>query len=152
VGEMPGTRQSVSAASAVNTKGAFWFATYKGGMTAEPFVAILKHIPRGRRKPLFLVVDSLPDQKAKMVLDYVETTNGEPELHLLPGYAPELNPDELVWNDVKPTGTAERPLARGEALQDRIDADPLGLQSNRALVRSCLKAPAVAVITGSLEI
>ena len=29
---VPGKRQSVSAASAVNAKGAFWFATYKGGM------------------------------------------------------------------------------------------------------------------------
>jgi transposase len=24
----------------------------------------------------------------------------------LPGYAPELNPDELVWNYMKRTGTA----------------------------------------------
>ena len=28
---VPGNRQSISAASAVNSKGAFWFATYKGG-------------------------------------------------------------------------------------------------------------------------
>src|SRR6202158_330102 len=33
--ELPGNRQSISAASAVNAKGAFWFVTYKGGMTAE---------------------------------------------------------------------------------------------------------------------
>ena len=39
--EVPGIRQSVSAASAVNAKGAFWFATYKGGMSAELFVAML---------------------------------------------------------------------------------------------------------------
>src|SRR5262245_45626739 len=53
--EVPGTRQSISAASAVNASGAFWFVTYKGGMTAELFVELLKHIMRGRRKPLFLV-------------------------------------------------------------------------------------------------
>jgi hypothetical protein len=29
---VPGKRQSISAASAVNSKGGFWFATYKGGM------------------------------------------------------------------------------------------------------------------------
>jgi hypothetical protein len=50
-------------------------------MTAELFVALLKHIMRRRRKPLFLVVDSLPAHKAKMVRDYVESTNGELELH-----------------------------------------------------------------------
>jgi DDE superfamily endonuclease len=36
---VPGTRQSVSAASAVNAKGAFWFATYQGAMAAAVPVA-----------------------------------------------------------------------------------------------------------------
>jgi hypothetical protein len=35
--ERPGQRQSISAASAVSAKGAFWFATYKGGLTGELF-------------------------------------------------------------------------------------------------------------------
>ena len=145
--EVPGIRQSVSAASAVNAKGAFWFATYKGGMSAELFVAMLKHIMRGRRKPLFLVLDSLPAHRAKMVRDYVESTNGKLELHFLPGYAPELNPDELVWNYVKRTGTAKSPLASGESLQDRIEADLQAVQKNHRLVRSFFKAPSVAYIT-----
>ena len=145
--EMPGMRQSVSAASAVNRKGAFWCATYKGGMSAELYVSMLKLILKGRRKPLFLVLDSLPAHRARMVRDYVETTHGKLELHFLPGYAPELNPDELVWNYIKRTGTAKRPLVSGEALQDRIESDLLAVQSNRALVRSFFKAPSVAYIT-----
>ena len=56
---------------------------------------MLKQIMRRRRKPLFLVIDSLPAHKAKLVRDYVETTNGKLKLYFLPGYAPELNPDEL---------------------------------------------------------
>ena len=145
--EVPSIRQSVSAASAVNAKGAFWFATYKGGMSAELFVAMLKHIMRGRRKPLFLVLDSLPAHKAKLVRDYVASTNGKLELHFLPGYAPELNPDELVWNYVKRTGTAKSPLASGESLQDRIEADLQAVQKNPGLVRSFFRAPSVAYIT-----
>jgi len=144
--EVPGSRQSISAASAVNAKGAFWFVTYKGGMTAELFVALLKVIMRGRRKPLFLVLDSLPAHKAKMVQAYVESTKGKLELHFLPGYAPELNPDELVWNYVKRTGTAKRPLGSGESLQDRIEADLQAVQNDRALVKSFFRAPSVAYI------
>jgi transposase len=71
---------------------------------------------RGRRKPLFLVLDSLPAHKAKRVRDHVEST-------LPTSYAPELNPDELVWNYVKRTGTAKSPLTSGESLEDRIEAD-----------------------------
>ena len=145
--EVPGTRQSVSAASAVNAKGAFWFVTYKGGMTAELFVALLKHIIRRRRKPLFVVLDSLPAHKAKLVRDYVASTNGRLELHFLPGYAPELNPDEFVWNHVKRMGTAKSPLTTGESLQDRIEADLLAVQADPALIRSFFKAPSVAYIT-----
>ena len=144
--ELPGNRQSISAASAVNAKGAFWFVTYKGGMTAELFVELLKHIMRRRRKPLFLVLDSLPAHKAKMVRDYVESTNGKLELHFLPGYAPELNPDELVWNYVKRTATAKSPLAFGELLQDRIDADLQAVRADPALLRSFFRAPSVAYI------
>src|SRR4249920_663521 len=136
-----------SAASAVNAKGAFWFATYKGGMSADLFVAMLNQIMRRRRKPLFLVIDSLPAHKAKLVRDYVETTNGKLKLYFLPGYAPELNPDELVWSHMKRTGTAKRPLASNELLQERIAADLIGIQNNRALVRSFFKAPDVAYIT-----
>ena len=144
---VPGKRQSVSAASAVNAKGAFWFATYKGGMSADLFVAMLKQIMRRRRKPLFLVIDSLPAHKAKLVRDYVEATDGKLQLYFLPGYAPELNPDELVWSHMKRTGTAKRPLASNELLQERIEADLIGIQNNRALVRSFFKAPDVAYIT-----
>ena len=144
---VPGTRQSVSAASAVNAKGAFWFATYKGGMSAELFVAMLGQLMRHRKKPLFLILDSLPAHKAKVVQNYVKSTGGKLELYFLPGYAPELNPDELVWNYIKRTGTAKRPLIQGQRLQDRIEADLLLLQSNPALVRSFFRAPDVAYIT-----
>lgn len=145
--EVPGTRQSISAASAVNAKGAFWFVTYKGGMTAELFVALLQFLMRGRRRPLFLVLDSLPAHKAKMVQAYVESTKGKLELHFLPGYAPELNPDELVWNYVKRTGTAKKPLGSGESLQDRIEVDLQAVQNDPALVKSFFRAPTVAYIT-----
>lgn len=144
---VPGTRQSVSAASAVNAKGAFWFVTYKGGLNADLFVGMLELLMRRRRHPLYLVLDSLPAHKAKMVRDYVDTTNGKLELHFLPGYAPELNPDELVWNYIKRTGTARRPLASGEALQDCIEAELMAVQKNPTLVRAFFRAPDVAYIT-----
>jgi transposase len=144
---VPGKRQSISAASAVNSKGGFWFATYLGAMSADLFVAMLKLIMRRRRKPVFLILDSLPAHKATVVRDYVEGTNGKLKLHFLPGYAPELNPDEWVWSHMKRNGTAKRPLAKNESLQDRIEADLFEIQKNPALVRSFFGAPDVAYIS-----
>jgi transposase len=101
-------------ASAVNAKGGFWCATYKGGMNAELFIALLKAMMFRRKKPVLLILDSLPAHKAKIVKDYVASTEGKLEFHFLPGYAPELNPDEMVWNYMKRTGTARKPLAKGD--------------------------------------
>jgi transposase len=143
---VPGKRQTISAASAVNAKGAFWFATYQGGLNADLFVGMLELLMRHRRRPLFLVLDNLATHKAKVVNEYVASLKGKLELHYLPGYAPELNPDELVWNYMKRTGTARRPLARGEVLQDSIEADMLAIQRNPGLVRSFFQAPYVAYI------
>jgi transposase len=142
---VPGQRQSVSAASAVNAKGAFWFATYKGGMRAEFFIGMLKALMRHRKRPLFLILDSLPAHKAKIVQHYVASTNRKLEFHFLPGYAPELNP--LVWNHMKRTGTARSPLAKGESLHDRIDAELLQIQQNRVLVRSFFRAESISYIS-----
>ena len=33
--------------------------------------------------------------------EYVESTNGKLKLFQLPGYSPELNPDEWVWDNLK---------------------------------------------------
>ena len=54
---------------------------------------MLGQLMRHRRKPLFLILDSLPAHKAKVVQNYVKSTGGKLELYFLPGYAPELNPD-----------------------------------------------------------
>jgi len=144
---VPGKRQTISAASAVNAKRAFWFATYQGGLNADLFVGMLELLMRHRRRPLFLVLDNLASHKAKVVTEYVAGTKGKLELHYLSGYAPELNPDELVWNYMKRTGTARRPLPSGEVLQDNIEADMLAIQRNPGLVKSFFRAPYVAYIT-----
>jgi transposase len=144
--ERPGQRQSISAASAVTAQGAFWYCTYQGGLNADLFVGLLRRLMRHRSKPVHLVVDGLPAHKTKLVKDYVASTGGRLTLHLLPGYAPELNPDELVWSHVKRTGVARTPLRKGEKLRDKIEAQLAAIKKAPRLVRSFFKAPSVAYI------
>lgn len=131
----PGQRQSISVASAVNAKGAFWFCTYEGTLNAELFVELLQKMMQYRKKPVHLALDSLPAHKKAMVRDYVTSTKGKLTLHFLPGYAPDLNPDELVWSHVKRTGTARRPLQKGEKLRERIEEQLAILQKLPRLVQ-----------------
>ena len=144
---VPGQRQSISAASAVSSKGAFWFATYKGGLTGELLVDLFKKLMYRRKKPLHLVLDGLPAHKTKIVKTYVASTGGRLTLHFLPGYAPELNPDELVWSHAKRTGNARRPLQKGEKLEQRVTAQLAQIGDNPKLVRSFFKHPSVSYIS-----
>jgi transposase len=144
--ERPGQRQSISAASAVNARGGFWYCTYQGGLNAELFVTLLKKMMKHRTNPVHLVLDSLPAHKTKLVTDYVTSTKGRLTLHFLPGYAPELNPDELVWSHKKRTGVARTPLRKGEKLTDKVEAQLAAIRRAPQLVRSFFKAPYVAYI------
>jgi transposase len=130
----PGQRQSISAASAVNSKGAFWFQTYQGALTGELFVQLLQKLMHRRKKAVHLVVDGLPAHKKAAVKQYVASTHGKLTLHFLPGYAPDLNPDELVWSHTKRTGVARRPLQKGEKLEERVNEQLQAVADNPSLV------------------
>ena len=145
--ERPGQRQSISAASAVNSKGAFWFETYQGALTGELFVQLLKHMMAERERAVHLVIDGLPAHKKACVKEYVASTGGKLTLHLLPGYAPDLNPDELVWSHAKRTGVARSPLRKGEKLKERVGAQLQAVADDPALVRSFFRHPSVAYIS-----
>ena len=147
--ERPGQRQSISAASAVSAKGGFWYVLYPGALNAELFIELLKKLMKGRSKPLHLVIDGLPAHKTASVREYVASTQGKLTLHVLPGYAPDLNPDEWVWSHVKRTGVARSPLRAGEKLEIRIEEQLHEIQKNRGLIRSFFLAPDVAYIWDS---
>jgi transposase len=99
--ETSGRRQSVNAISAVNARGEFWFKVYTQRLNKERFLHFLKAFMRGRQIPVLLVIDGHPAHRARIIAEYVQSLKGRLEIHFLPGYAPELNPDEFVWNHLK---------------------------------------------------
>jgi len=100
-----------------------------------------------RRTPLYLVLDNLPAHKTRAVRTYVEELKGNLTLHFLPGYAPDLNPDELVWSYTKRTGVARSPLRAGEKLTDRVHEQLSKIESSPTLVKSFFEHPSVSYIT-----
>lgn len=80
---------------------------------------------------------------------YLASINGKLSMHLLPGYGPDLNRDELAWSHVKRTGVARNPLQAGEKSELRIEQQLLNVKNNRRLVRSFFDAPSVAYMADS---
>ena len=115
-------------------------------LTGLLFLDVLRRMLRGRRKPLHLILDGLPTHKALAVKKYVAGLAGKLTVHYLPGYAPDLNPDELVGSHATRTGNARRPLQQGDRLADRITAPLAEMKRRPALVRSFFRHPSVADI------
>jgi transposase len=139
-----GQRQSVNAISAVNARGAFWYTVFTGRFNATRFVDFLRQFLRTRRRPLILIVDGHPSHRAKLVARYIESLKGRLEIHFLPGYAPDLNPDEFVWNHLRHHGTSKKPLRHNESLRDRVENDLAAIKQQRRLVKAFFCAASVA--------
>ncbi len=139
-----GQRQSINVISAVHASGAYWAATYTGKLNAEAFVVFLRDFMKGRRTKVFLVVDGHPAHKANVVKDYVAQTRGHLELHFLPSYAPDLNPDEFVWKYMKNTGISKKPLKKNESLREQVEQDLADSSRNAILVASFFLTESVA--------
>jgi transposase len=141
-----GQRQSVNAISAVSPLGAFWYKVFTGRLNATTFRTFLQAFLRRRRQPVFLVVDGHPAHRAHLIADFVQAQRGRLELHFLPGYAPDLNPDEFVWNHLRQKGVTKTPLRQNESLAVRVEADLAAIKADRTLLRSFFNAPSVAYI------
>lgn len=96
-----GARFSCNMISAVSPTGELRFMVTDRSMNAELFCDFLDRLMNDEAGVVLLIVDGHPSHKAKKVHKHIEKFDGRLRLYILPGYSPELNPDELVWNWVK---------------------------------------------------
>ena len=96
-----GARFKVNMISAIDARGNMRFMVTEHGLTADSFLEFLRRLIVGRDNPVFLIVDGHPVHRGRKVKEFVREHSGMIELFYLPGYSPELNPDEQVWNHVK---------------------------------------------------
>lgn len=106
IGETPvvrdsGDRFGLRLISAVSPRGDMKFASFEGSMNGEKFVDFLQKLRQDVGGPLIIIADNASYHRSSPVQKYVEQTQGELLVEHLPRYAPELNPDEQVWNQAK---------------------------------------------------
>lgn len=139
-----GQRQSINAISALSNKGGFWYHLYSGKFNGDKFIECLQDFMKWRKNPVFMIMDGHPVHKSKKVQEYVASLNGRLSIYLLPPYAPDLNPDELVWNQMRHIGTSKKPLKQGESLKQRAENDLHSIKNNKALLKSFFQHPTVS--------
>jgi transposase len=87
--------------STITNHGEVRFMTYTQSMTAALFLVFLERLLRSTTGKVFLIVDRLRAHMTAGVPAWVAAHKDRIEVFYLPRYAPELNPDEYLNNDLK---------------------------------------------------
>jgi transposase len=145
VGQTPVVRRSaarvsVQMISAIGLNGSMQFMVHEGSGTAEVFLRFLQQLMLDARQPIILVVDGHSIHKAKLVKEYVASTQGKLELVYLPPYSPQLNPDEQVWKNVK-AEVAKKPSGNKFEFRLVVEKALLRLQAMTHVVASFFRHP-----------
>lgn len=99
---VPLTRDHLSAISAVTPDGRLFTHIQDGAFRGDTVVGFLRQLLRQIRGKLLVIWDGASIHHGRAVKAFL-AAGAAHRLHLerLPGYAPDLNPDEGVWNHLK---------------------------------------------------
>jgi transposase len=146
-----GARFSVNMISAISPRGKLRFMTIDGRFNADKFIEFLKRLLHKAKKPVFLVVDDHPTHKAKKVKAFIESTQGRLRLFILPPYSPELNPDELVWNNLKSHRVVRKMITGPDDLKQKVISSLRSLQKMPQKIKGFFREKHVRYITAEMS-
>jgi transposase len=141
-----GARFSLNMVSAVTAAGLLRFSTFTGTMNAEKFIGFCKRLMADTAGPVFLIVEGHPVHRSKKVKQFAKDSNGMLRLFYLPGYSPQLNPDEWVWQNIKKDRVGRQPITGPDQMKRLATAGLRRLQALPALVRGFFRDPDLAYI------
>jgi transposase len=116
---IPGTGQRFrcNMISTVTNRGGLAFMVFQERFTAPVMIKFLRRLVRQTRRPVFVIVDRHPVHRSAKVKRWLQAHVQQIRMFLLPGYSPELNPDEYLNQDVKTNAVGrERPRDQTEMM------------------------------------
>lgn len=118
---IPGTGQRFrcNMISTITNHGRLAFMVFKKRFTADVMLMFLRRLVRNSQRKVCLIVDGHPVHRSGKVQRWIAAHDRQIRLILLPGYSPELNPDELLNQDVKSNALGRRrPTNQSEMIGD----------------------------------
>ena len=136
-----GKRGGFNMLSAVTATGALRFSIEDGRIDSARYIAFLKQLLQRRMNPIILIADRASFHHSKKVRDFVRSHRKQIRVYFLPGYSPERNPDEQVWNIVKSKKIGRKSVKNKSELKKKVDSALRSLQHNTEKVKSFFKLP-----------
>ena len=116
----PGKRFGCNMVSAITNRGRLQFMVFKERFTTAVFLEFLQRLVRQNPGKVFLIIDRHPVHRARKVKTWVEENAHKIEIFFMPGYSPELNPDELLNQDVKSNAVGRKRAAEQKQLVKNV--------------------------------
>ena len=112
-----GQRFGCNMISAITNRGQLAFMVFHGKFDGRLFIRFMQRLLKQVRGKIYLIVDGHPVHRSVVAREFVSANERRLRLIRLPGYCPELNPDELLNQDVKTNGLGKsRPSNRTEMI------------------------------------
>lgn len=132
------THDHLSAISGITLDGRLFMQVQEDPYDAEGVVRFLRVLLRKIRGKVLVIWDGSPIHKGQPVKDYL-ARGAAKRLHLerLPGYAPDVNPDEGIWNYLKRVELKNCCCAELAELRSELRRAKERLRHKRHIIRSC---------------
>ena len=132
------TRDHLSAISAITLDGRLFLQVRKDTYDGEAVVGFLRVLLRKIAGKIVLIWDGSPIHHGQAVKDFLRAGAAK-RLHLeqLPGYAPDLNPDEGIWNYLKRVELGNVCCANLDQLHHALIRAKERLRHKKEIIKSC---------------
>ena len=122
-------------------KGELRWMVADGAVNAPTFIRFLQRLIRDARGKTFLILDRLKAHRAHMTRDWLAKHRSEIEVHYLPPYSPELNPDEGVNADFKQAVPRKAPARSKQQLKRSTISHMRSLSKRPQRIRAIFQHP-----------
>ncbi len=132
------TRDHLSAISGITLDGRLFMHVRQTASDAEGVVGCLRVLLRKIRGKILVIWDGAPSPRSKEIKEFLKKGAAK-RLHLeqLPGSAPDLNPDEGIWNYLKRVELGNVCCTDLNDLQRQLIRAKERLRHKGEIIRSC---------------
>ncbi len=127
--------------STVEASGHLRYHVEAGSVNSERYIAFLQQLLQGRTRPLILLVDRASFHSSKKVRGFVRAHRKQIRVFFLPRHAPERNPDEHVWEEIKDKQIGRQPVKNKSDLKKRLHSTLKSLHHHTKRIISFFQLP-----------
>ena len=133
--KVSGRRFSCQMISTITNRGVLRFMIFDGKFNSDVFILFLRRLLKTVDRKIYLIIDGHPVHKSKKVKRWIKENGSRISIFFLPAYSPELNPDELLNQDVKTNAVRKKRAVNNIELKKNLVGYLRGRQKRPHLVQ-----------------